>query len=105
MYWNFSVGLKWVLMSKSPCFSKRSPLNMVVSKKVATLSETWAVAFIVGRFALCTKSWTSLFVAFTRRIRCDPLYSSGFIFLFSNIQLFTFAMKVLANATVAMTQD
>ena len=47
MYWNVSVGLKWVLMSRTDSLSNLSPLQ-----KVASETNISVVNLIIGGFYL-----------------------------------------------------
>ena len=48
VYWNVSVGLKCVRISRIACLLNLSPLKTVVSRKFISLSEISAVNLIVG---------------------------------------------------------
>ena len=48
MYWNVSVGLKFVLISRTDSLLNLWPLYMVVSKKVTSVHDISAVNLIVG---------------------------------------------------------
>ena len=48
VYWNVSVGLKCVLISRTASLLNLSPLYIVVSKKVASVHDISVVNLIVG---------------------------------------------------------
>ena len=52
VYWNVSVGLKCVRISRTESFRNLSPLEIVVSRNVVSVSEISAVNFIVGWWLL-----------------------------------------------------
>ena len=62
VYWNVSVGLKWVPMSSNLKVEKRGPLKTSVSRKTAFVDNSSCVNLIVG-WKVLTKStnpWTSV---------------------------------------------
>ena len=82
MYWNVSVDLKCVIISKTGSLLNLWPLYVVVSKKVASVHDISAVNLIVGwcLFA-CSMNFST-----TSLLVCDREISNGNTTELSTIQ-------------------
>ena len=92
VYWKVSVGLYCVRMSRIDSFLKRSPLKIIVSRKVVSLSEISAVNLIIGwRLLACSMNRLISFLSLSHSEKMSSIKR------FHSIDLFCFDLSFLSQ--------